>query len=487
MNPRTNLAFVALLGLAACAVEQPAGLVEEAPSFSAAGVEHEGHIVMFNSLRGVPANFAGQVASLGGTVTFSLDEIGVASVTGLSDDALATLARRNDVRHVFPDEIFQLELPDEVEFEAAGEVANADAPHLASQYARQWNMRAIQADVAWAGGHLGSPDVTVAILDTGLDYTYPDLVGVVDLSRSASFITSPDPALIAANFPGAHPVADLHWHGTHVGSTVASQALVTAGVTSKTTLIGVKVCNVNGSCPTSGVLAGIIYAADQGADIINMSLGGLFLKRTNPGFVATINRVFNYAYRQGTLIVTSAGNSCADLDRDIVPQGASNIRPCNRTPIHFPSLFASYCNAPNAVCVSALGPSAGASVTGPWANVDGLTDYSNYGRSAIDVSAPGGTSGQIGTPGAVWAGCSRFSFQVPVCRTGIFIIGASGTSMASPHAAGVAALLAAHYGRSNPSRIKTALQQTADDLGDPGTDPYYGKGRVNAARAAGVN
>ena len=85
----------------------------------------------------------------------------------------------------------------------------------------------------------------------------------------------------------------------------------------------------------------------------------------------------------------------------------------------------------------------------------------------------------------MWAACSTFSLVFPVCQTGAFVLGASGTSAASPNAAGVAALIAEDVGR-DPARIRTRLQQTADDLGTPGTDPFYGKGRINAARAVGA-
>ncbi|CAN5896500.1 S8 family serine peptidase [soil metagenome] len=433
-------------------------------------------LVVFSGQR-LPNDAVQLVVSRGGTVVASYDAIGVLVADGLSDEATASLEAVSSVQAVSPDYILPLWIPGQIEVGQtfADEVANNN-PQTAFFYGRQWNMRVIGADQAWAAGKTGSAGVTVAILDTGLGYTHADLAGLVDLSRSVSFVPSDD-ALVNAFFPGAHPVADLHWHGTHVGATVSSNAVAAAGVTSKTTLIGVKICNVNGSCPTSGVLAGVMYAAAQGADVLNLSVGGLFLKGANPGFVATISRAFNYAYRQGATVVTSAGNANTDLDRNIHPAAG-----------HVPSLYASYCDAPNVVCVSATGPTTSASTVGPWTDLDGRAEYSNFGRNAIDVAAPGGRAGPslIGSGGVVWAACSRFSLQIPVCRTGTFILGATGTSMASPHAAGVAALLVAG-GARGPALIRSRLHQTADDVGETGTDPYFGKGRVNAARAAGVN
>jgi lantibiotic leader peptide-processing serine protease len=479
-TPRSLPAVVLLLAVAvaACADDPVETLLVPEPTLSstaAAELESTGNTLILLGSQRVPQNFDRVVASFGGTVEASYEALGVVVASGLTPAQAAALEARDEVRFASPDYLIPLELPEASALGEAvlGEVSNED-PASAFRYPWQWHLRAIQADVAWAAGRFGSPEITVAILDTGIGYTHPDVWGLVDLDRSVSFVPSDD-ALVAAFFPGAHPVADLHWHGTHVGATVSSNAVAAAGVTSKTTLIGVKVCNVNGSCPTSGVLAGIMYAVDQGAHVINMSLGGLFLKSANPGFVSVIQRALNYANRRGTVVVVAAGNANTDLDRNIHP-GAG----------HLPSLFAIYCDGATAVCVSATGPATAAGREGPWTGLDTRAEYSNYGRSAIDVAAPGGRGGLPDAAGAVWAACSPFSLVIPVCQTGVFVVGAAGTSMASPHAAGVAALLVEDLGR-NPGRVRSALHRTADDIGPRGTDPFFGKGRVNAARAVGAN
>lgn len=446
------------------------------PAYSTDGFETGDQFVVVYNAQRLPNNHASVLAAHGASIEATYPDLGMAVVSGLTRATAASLSARSEVWFAAPDIMIPLELPMEmvVEGEAAVGVASPDAPGTAFFYPRQWNMRAIGADVAWAAGHLGSPDVTVAILDTGIGYTHPDVAGLVDLSRSASFVPSDD-ALVQAFFPGAHPVADLHWHGTHVGATVSSNAVAAAGVTSRTTLMGVKVCNVNGSCPFSSVIAGLMHAAENGAHVANMSLGGLFLKRTDPGFVSVINRAFTHVNRMGMTVVVAAGNSAFDLDHNRAPNGT-----------HYPSLYATYCDTPTTLCVSATGPGTAAGTNGPWTNLDTHASYSNTGRSAIDVAAPGGRGGLPGNGGLVSAACSPFSLQVPVCQTGTFIIGATGTSMAAPHAAGVAALLVERYG-ANPGRIRSLMHSTADDAGATGTDPLFGKGRVSAARAAGVN
>jgi lantibiotic leader peptide-processing serine protease len=478
------LAVVSIVALAACA-DQPTTPVapDLQPSLSTTpATQADQQLVVFGS-KSIPAGFAARVAALGGRLEAGYDAIGVAVVSGLTDSAVAELAAVDGVASVDPDlEIQFVDPVGGIEVAAAGGGATSQtAPDSATFFPRQWHLRAIGADKAWSQGKLGSSSVTVAILDTGIDYTYPDLAGLVDLSRSKSFVPSDD-ALIAANFPGAHEVADLHYHGTHVAATVSSKGLVAAGVTSRTTLIGVKVLSASGSGSTSGVLAGIMYAADAGADVINMSLGGGFSKSLAGGFGSTLLRAVNYASQKGSLVVVAAGNDGNDLDREIIlnKNGTPND-PSDDFYEHRPSYFASYCNATNVVCVSATGPKGSSSINGPWQDIDAPAPYTNFGRSAINVAAPGGSTG-----GRVTAGCSKFSLAYRICATGNYVLGANGTSMATPHVAGLAALLVAEQGRNRPAQIKAQIEQSADDLGPRGTDPYYGKGRVNVAKALGL-
>ncbi len=476
----STLVVVCALVLGAC--DQQSTLLTEVNSadapFSAdlgaqQNTEAEGTYLILaknNKLAAVEA----EVEALGGAVTFSHAGVGLAVATGLSEAAAADLNASTNVTDVAADEVFQLDEPEGMETTDAS-ISSPSDPTTANWFPAQWNMRAIDAPTAWAAGHTGSSDVTVAILDTGIDYTYPDLQGRVDLSRSISFLPADD-ALVATYFPAKHPITDLHYHGTHVASTVVSNGNIFAGVTSQTTLMGVKVCSVYGGCPGSAIFPGILHAADNGADVINMSLGGAFLQAGAQGYGAFLNKIFHYADQQGATVVVAAGNSAADLDRNYYPNQDGELT-------HFPSLYATYCDTPSTICVSATGPTSGGTFTaGPWTEVDAPAVYTNYGRSTINVAAPGGNVGA-----SVIGACSQTTLisGLGVCRSQVIILGLGGTSMATPHVAGLASLIVADEGR-NPNRVKILLQQSADDLGQNGTDPFYGKGRINVAKALGL-
>ncbi|HEX2095163.1 MAG TPA: S8 family serine peptidase [Longimicrobiaceae bacterium] len=473
-----------VVALAACSDDHsPLAPAESVPSFSESGAP-DTYLVRFHGA-GVPADFAAQVASLGGEVVFA-HEVGVAAVSGLSGAAADQLATLSSVAAVDADGYTELEpaTGSEVEPVEASEPTSPANPATALRYPRQWNLQVVQANAAWAAGKLGSSGVRVGILDTGIDYLHPDLVGRVDLAASRSFLSAAENARVQAIFPGAHTIADLYYHGTHVAATVASNAYLAAGVTSGVKLVGLKVCtpgtapSFRASCPSSAVLGAILYAADNGIPIINMSLGGGFNRTAAsarggdaPSFLATINQVMTYANRKGTTIVVSAGNSAIDMD-------------------HNGNQYLSYCNSPHVICVSATGPTGAAGVNGPWTNIDALASYSNYGRSAVTFAAPGGNAV------SVTAACSGFTIipSILVCRNrffnsptswSAFTVGLSGTSMASPHVSGLAALIASE-GVTGPAQIHARLQHGADDLGEPGVDPAYGHGRINVAKTLGL-
>ncbi|HEX7979423.1 MAG TPA: S8 family serine peptidase [Gemmatimonadaceae bacterium] len=478
---RISITVFGALALAACNADRidPVGPLVPSALRSVSAAAPQRYIVLANG-SGFKADFAARVAALGGTVEQLHNGAGIAVVSNVSASAASKIGKFAEVSDLQADAVFTLDAPlaakqSEIESVSINSVSN---PTAGLRYIWQWDMPLIKANVAWAAGKLGDAGVTVAILDTGLDYDSFDLNGLVDLSRSKSFVPSDD-SLATAFFPTRNKVTDFNGHGTNVAQTVSSKAFVFAGVTSKTTLIGVKVLGASGSGSESGVLNGVLWAADHGADVANMSLGGSFEKNGAGRFTSFINRVFSYAASKGMLVVVSAGNAAADLD-------------------HNGNVESAYCDVPHVVCVSSVGPALATD------NPSMFSAYSNFGRSAISVAAPGGNADLenltvsnwpwgVDFASWVWSMCAKnyisgMSGGVPVtpCAAGNRLTGYIGTSQASPHVAGLAALLVAQQGHGRPAQIKNAILQSATDLGQPGTDPFYGRGLIDVKKALGL-
>jgi len=465
---RLNVLTLTLAVIVSACSEDPVQPTAVPSPTASAAVQAAGasrSVVEFNGQ--LRKDFGAQVTALGGRVDFVAEGAGFAAVSGLSATAAATLGRSPGIAAVYDDITIQVDGVQRGNAVATDvSAASPTNPAGAILFPLQWNMLAVNAPAAWAAGNLGSPNVTAAILDSGIDYDDFDMNGLVDLSRSVSFVPSDD-AILAALFPTRNPIDDLGGHGTLVASQVSSNALVFAGVSSRTRLMGIKVLGFTGSGSLAGILAGIVWAADHGADVANMSIdvpGGVD-KAGNGLFVGIVNRVLNYAQRKGMVVVVAAGNDAIDMDGE------------GRT-------FTVFCEAPHVICVSATGPTSGTPFQGPWGNVDAPADYSNIGRQSITVAAPGGTEF-----GFVSALCARHFIQVvnnaPTfpCISGAFILGGAGTSGSAPHVTGVVAQLIAKYGKGRPSQIKQLLINGVDDLGAPGRDPFYGYGRVNVLKA----
>lgn len=475
----------ALAAMAACSPDAP-NPVAPAPSAAKAPPINPSsgrYILSTNGTFG--ADLAAKVAALGGKLERVHTGAGLAVVSGVSDAAAGQLAAIPGVNEVEPDATISLAFPVSQTRASVATIQDAVTsqanPTTASRYAWQWNMRLIDADKAWANGKLGSPGVTVAILDTGIDYDAPDLLGLVDLSRSTSFIPSDD-SITAAFFPSRSVISDYNGHGTNVATQVSSKARALAGVTSKSTLIGVKVLSAAGSGAFSSVLNGVLWAADHDADVANMSLGGGFAKAGNGRYIGLINKVFNYAKKQGMVVVVAAGNDGSDLDRN-------------------GNFFASYCDATHVICVSSVGPATAADFATNAANTPAY--YTNYGRKSVDVAGPGGNADAAdGYPPSawpwgsdiaswVWSYCSKTMLVLDAngkplgfagCQGGNLLTGYIGTSQATPHVAGLAALLVAEDGRKNPDRIKKEIEKSAY-MPSKGMATYLGSGRIDVAAA----
>jgi len=445
------------------------------------------YLVEFKGAR-LPSELQNRIAALGGRIIDTFPQMKVALIADLTDEAAAVLESQADVADVTLDEYVRD--PNSLRNRTGPStppnllLTSASQPELAYYYPYQWDKRVIAADRAWQAGFLGSPDVRVAIIDTGIDPTHPDLVGLVDASRSASFCSNED-AIVQQQFPGYPAWTDLYGHGSAVASIVSSNGLLTAGVTSHTTLMGLKALGLV-PCRGSGLFRAIYYAADHGADVLNMSIGvpvGIPKSRGQKGFFHYYHLAVQYALVKGvSAVVVAAGNSAFDLD-------------------HNGNEFTEFCDVPGVMCVSATGPTdSGPLLTGPFVNVDAPAFYTNFGASAIDVAAPGGnltldSSGNILGAGWVWSACPSTDREfdsdgniIPGwCSShGYLVGGGAGTSFAAPHVAGLAALLVSKLGHGKSAQVRAAIESGADDRGKPGVDPYYGKGRINVARALGL-
>jgi serine protease len=291
----------------------------------------------------------------------------------------------------------------------------------------QWHFDNIQMDQAW-GVSTGS-GVTVAVLDSGLAYGGPDGLGCVI------------PGTDVVN--GDADPADGDGHGTHVSGTIAqatNNGTGVAGVAHDACVMPVKVLDDSGSGGFADIAEGIYYAVDNGAQVINMSLGipARYRIESDP----IMDPALDYAYANDVTVVAAAGNDGS------------------RRNVSYP---ASYSTTLAVGATDAL---------------DNLAPYSNRGKG-LDLVAPGGnTSADTDGDGYVDGVLQETLIDG---SWGYYFF--QGTSMAAPHVAGVAALLIANGTATTPDAIKAVLQSTAKDLGDPGFDSTYGAGLIQAYAA----
>ena len=408
-----------------------------------------------------PAAVRGAVAAAGGTVVRDLSrQVGVLVVSSPSAQFAGALRATGLVDDVAQDFKWRA-LPSDP---GGGPFQTADPMEPI-----QWDMQQIRAPQAH-DVQAGARSVDVGILDSGIDGRHPEFtVGAqgpnVDCARGRNSIT------FLPDGPGVgtpDPCTDNEFHGTHVAGTVAMQAnnLGMVGVAPNVTLVPVKVCDASGYCYASPVVDGITYAGDQKLDVINMSFfvddnefqeSTEFKCNSDPvqrTFRRAVERAIQYARGQGVTPVAALGNSDNDL-------------------AHPPEPYTNECEVVPAETQGVVG------VTALGSNSE-KSGYSNYGTGAADVAAPGGN----GTTGD----CTK---TVPSTLPGGGYVCIQGTSMASPHAAGVAALIVSQFGslgsdgdvKLPPQRVESLLQSSAVDIGKAGYDECFGHGRIDALRA----
>jgi lantibiotic leader peptide-processing serine protease len=436
---------------------------------------------------GFPANLAEQVSAAGGTLDVVYREFNVAVATASNPNFAS---RISGVRSVTRDVGFRMEAPVQqvayvAETSRGGgrggrnntQTTTTTAPVVSNGFGYppfsgdndpyfdlQWGHNAVHAQEAWTAGNTGQ-GVRVAVLDTGFDLDHPDLAPNINLSLSRDFTGE----------GLQYTLADTFSHGTHTAGTIAAadNGFGTIGVAPGAELVLVKVLGDEGDGDFANIIAGIYYAAIVDADIISMSLGTVIpqnLKEDGVSFASAVAELriataqaVAFAYQNGTTVIVSAGNAAADLDGD-----GSNKR------------FMT--GLPHTIGVSALTPIGWA--TDPL-NIDlnQVSSYTNYGTSMVELGAPGGDvlypGNESCTVGPITRPCYVFDLVFSTGNNGWYWSG--GTSMATPHVSGIAALIiSANGGDMHPSQVAAALRDNALDLGASGKDDYYGHGAAQS-------
>lgn len=302
-------------------------------------------------------------------------------------------------------------------------------------YNNQWAHPIIQSPDTWSVT-TGSNAIVIAIIDTGVDLNHPDLAG--KLVAGYDFVD------------GDAIPSDENGHGTHVAGIAAAVTNNGVGVTGMSwgaRIMPVRVLNNQGSGTTAKVAEGIHWAYQNGADIINLSLGG-------KDYSQAMQEAINAAHAAGSLVIAAMGNcryastACGSTDNPIQYPAANN----------------------NVMAVAATNRN------------DSYAYYSQYGAHC-DVAAPGGDM-RVQRSNGIYSTMPTYAVYMTTSYnyTNNYDY-LQGTSQATPHVSGLAALIWSLNPALTPNEVQSVIEQTADDLGAAGKDNDYGWGRINAYRA----
>ncbi|MGW2032577.1 S8 family peptidase [Streptomyces sp. NPDC001811] len=459
----TALAF--LPGVNASAATGTPAASADAPALS--------YVVNVRPGHAVSARVQKAIAEAGGSVVVAYDRIGVivahSSTPGFAQRIRAVRgvdsagATRN--APLPAQSTTDMGTPKALTAEEAARVTAADGQDPLEPL--QWDLPAIKADKAHEKT-LGSRDVTVAVIDTGVDDTHPDIAPNFDRAASANCVSGkPDTT------DGAwRPSASESPHGTHVAGEIAAakNGVGVTGVAPGVKVAGIKVANPDGYFYTEAVVCGFVWAAEHHVDVTNNSYytdPWYFNCTTDPdqkALVDAITRASRYAERKGAVNVAAAGNESYDLASDSItdPVSPNDGTPSDRV-IDPHECYDIPTQLPGVVTVAATG-------------AKGLkSSFSNYGLGVIDIAAPGGDSTAYQKPEPP-ATSGLILGPLPGGKWGYM----AGTSMATPHVAGVAALIKSTHPHASAALVKALLYAEANAT--PCTDPYdiNGDGKVDA-------
>lgn len=291
---------------------------------------------------------------------------------------------------------------------------------------QQWALNKIGITKGWAKERGDSSPVTVAVVDTGIDASHPDLQGRI--TEGLDLVNTDDDPM------------DDHGHGTHIAGVIGAtqdNRRGIAGMSWGVNILNYKGCDGEGACADFSVVAGIVHAIQSGAQVVNLSLGG-----GGDSCPPVYELAARFADNNGVLLVAAAGNSGS--------KEAGN-------PVAYP-----------AACDGYLGVGATTRFD-EWAEFSGHRDY-------VDLSAPGVEIMSTLPPSVVMEDVDE--------SQGYGM--AQGTSMATPYVVGLAALLLAQNPDWTPSQLQQRMEETSVDLGKRGRDEYFGAGRIDVAAALGV-
>jgi lantibiotic leader peptide-processing serine protease len=506
------------------------GLVLLATAVAAPAAFGSNYVVLYKQ-QAVGADAASTIAKAGGSLVYSYPEIGVVIARSDSASFRDNLLKDSRVENASSTDGFAMQLPsDSTDSESSqpGDLPNSPATDTDNLTPLQWDMRQIHAPEAHAITG-GSPSVLVGDIDTGIDFTHPDLAPNVDVANSVNCVSGAPVAGLAAQ--------DDNGHGTHTAGTIAaaSNGIGIVGVAPNVKIAGIKAGNAAGFFFPEAVICAFVWAGSHNVDVTNNSYFAdpfLFNCRNDPTQRAiwkAEQRAIRYAMNNGVTVVAAEGNESEDLSHPTVdatspdfPPGSAEEREVTNACVVIPV------EIPGVIGVSATGSFLQGTDAGQYA--DNLKSfYSSYGISTVDVAAPGGDS-LFGTPpftgvqGRVLSTWPAALINNCLSSRRVFDAGApgalwcyqQGTSMASPHVAGVAALIVSRYGSSkspqngqmSPGHVSALLQQTADPQacpttlplgyaafvgsesgapqtcqGGPGHNSWYGAGQVDALNA----